>query len=107
MTKVPASVMLCGFTLMVLMLVYPPWVLQDSAGEKYPMGYGFIWDPPIRRVEVPGLVTKWFDVNLSEVKPANSIDINRLLVQEGIVLVIMLAMVAITRNMPRQKSSET
>lgn len=105
MNKLLASILICGFTLMVLMLLYPPWVLQSRGGDQYPMGYGFIWEPPARRVEVPGLETKWFDINLNEVKAANSIDLTRLLVQEVAVVIIVFGIATLLGKKQPQQSS--
>lgn len=81
---------------MVLMLVYPPWMLQDKEGKPVPMGYSLIWSPPVRTVTVPAIDTRWFDINLSEEKSANTIDFGRLLLQEVIVLIIVGGLALIT-----------
>lgn len=88
MNRLHMSVMILGFAVMVGMLVYPPWVSQDS-DKQLPMGYGFLWSPPARNVEVPALESRWININLSETRKANSIDFGRLLIQEAIAFAVL------------------
>ncbi len=86
MDRLRTLFMIIGFITMVGMVVYPPWTRQDRSGHSQPMGYGFIWDPPERTVVTPALLSKWIDINVSELKEANVVDLQRLVTQELIVL---------------------
>ncbi len=89
MDRLRTLVLSIGFIAAVGMLVYPPWTRQDGSGHSQPMGYGFIWNPPERTVETPALLSKWIDINVSELKEANAVDFQRLALQELIVLAIV------------------
>jgi hypothetical protein len=89
MNRLHMSVMILGFAVMVGMLVYPPWIGPGTEDQPEPMGYGLLWSPPTRNVEVPALESRWININLSETRKASSIDFGRLVLQEAIAFAVL------------------
>jgi len=101
MNRARMSVIILGFAVMVGMLMYPPWMHQNRDGQTQPMGYGFIWKPPAKDVEVPTIISKWIDINLTETRQANSIDFPRLIIQEVIALAITFGLAKMLARSPK------
>lgn len=103
MEKLKSIILIAGLLIMLLMGLYPPWNFQDGNGKQVPMGYGFIWSPPEKKLDKKGNLFGFkFDIEVGVMK-ANSIDIVKLLIQEAIAAGITFGAAAIAGK-PQSKS---
>jgi hypothetical protein len=62
MGKQQTYVIQCGFALVILMGIYPPWIYVDENRVGHSMGYSFIWKAPIEKLS--GQMANNLDYNI-------------------------------------------
>lgn len=89
MDKTQKLIALTGITVIVLMGLYPPWVYVDEEKVAHPMGYAFIWKPPVEHRQDSA---NFFGITLKldmQSQSANHIDMMRLVLQVAVTIVVM------------------
>lgn len=89
MDKTQKLIALTGLTVIVLMGLYPPWVYLDEEKVAHPMGYAFIWKPPVEHRQDSA---NFFGITLkldTQSQSANHIDMMRLALQIAVTAVVM------------------